>query len=129
MKKPVKTKIVYRDRPIKPEELGGMFSSITLGSVRRWLFIVVPIVASVWGLMGPYFNAQAEQMLRNKLIEVGIDPENIQLLNKNLTELQKNVDNAQNIGAQNAATLQVLKSQNETILQILMQKSAAEPVK
>jgi hypothetical protein len=87
MGKPVRRRR-YRRYENKPE---SWFSSITIGQIKQWLMVMVPLVTSLWLFAGPYVNAKAEDLLKEKLVQIGMDPATVQALNKNLLELQETV--------------------------------------
>lgn len=143
-KKPVRRR--RRAQPVPPEKWLG---SITLNDLKHWVLVMAPIVFSVWAFAGPYVDAKAEQLLKEKLIVIGMDPGNIQSLNSNLSELQstvkeldrtkneaaeelrKQIEAARGIGEKNSQDLQQLKQQNDLILQLLLgaQQSKGEVAK
>ena len=98
-----RTRTVYRDKPedettttatasvITTSKVNSWIGSITISDIKQWLTIMVPLALFWWGYLGPLVDAKAEELLKNKLITIGMDPENIQTLNKNLLELQETV--------------------------------------
>ncbi len=79
----------YRDRPVKAD---NWFSSITVGQIKQWVFVMAPIVVGVWAFAGPYVDAKAADYLKTQLTLIGMDPATVQTLNKNLVALQQKVD-------------------------------------
>lgn len=87
-----RTRIVYRDRPAK-----HYLSLDTIKRIKDWFYVVVPVVAALWIVAGPYVDAKAAEYLKAQLTLIGMNPENIEALNKNIVELQAKVvekDNA-----------------------------------
>lgn len=83
-----KTKIVYRDRA-PAHRHANWISDLTVGQIKQWLFVMVPLITGVWIFAGPYVDAKAEELLRDKLTTMGMDPANIQTLNRNIADLQQ----------------------------------------
>ena len=101
-----KVKIVYRYRerqraPAQVEVSGS--GDINVGTkvtgfvskfneFRQIAISVGTVVFGVWAFLLPYVNAQAEDLLRDKLVAIGMDPSNIQTLNESLKELTEKSD-------------------------------------
>lgn len=125
---PTKPKIVYRtryrNRPRAqveisggPVNVGSKVSSIASKArdFQQILFMLGFIGAATWLFLGPFVNAQAEALLKNKLVDIGMDPASIQTLNNNLVEIQKSSDDRDQ-------TVQELKTDLSKVLYLLEQQ-------
>ena len=122
MTRRTRTRIIYRDRP---SHLAGYFSAITVGQIKQWLTVMVPIAFGFWAFAGPYVDAKAEELLKSKLIEIGMDPATVQALNKNLIELQENVKKKEESTSKLADDVNELKVDLGKVLILLEQQQRA----
>jgi uncharacterized coiled-coil protein SlyX len=59
-----------------------------IGLIKQFFVTVGPIVVLAYGWAIPQIEAKAAEYVRSQFIAVGMDPQNIQTLNKNIAELQ-----------------------------------------
>lgn len=138
-----KVKIIYRNRPaprvLPPQELnvtgqvnlGAAVSKIASKSrdwMQLWVFVAF-FGGAIWAVVLPMANAQAEEFMKTKLADMGMDPANIQSLNENFKtlnserqELKTQVQDLQGIVGQTKSSIDALQQQNKLILDILISK-------
>lgn len=129
-----RTRIIYRDRP-KGEVTTALtasvtqsgnpaqwFNSITFGQFKQWLVFVAPLVFATWAFVLPYVDAQAEDLLTKKLIQIGMDPANIQTLNGGVASLGKDVDELKKAGNDTSRQLESMAQTQKLILDLLIKQ-------
>lgn len=136
-----KQKIIYRyrDRPAPRVQVTGPVSVETkavsvfsrVREFQQMLITLGSVAAAAWIFLGPYVNAQADSLLRDKLVQIGMDPANIQQLNKNLEELQqKGEERAQKVDDLKSAVdkiLIIIEQQQRQVIPYPQQMQAAPP--
>jgi hypothetical protein len=112
-RRPTRTRIVYRDRPAT-----NYFSLDTIKRIKDWFYVVLPIIAALWLVAGPYVDAKAGEYLKTQLVQIGMDPATVAALNKNLAELQETVKARDEATDKLASDVADLKSLLGTVLEL-----------
>ena len=125
-----RTRTVYRDRPddeqtttatasvITTQKVNGWIGSITIADMKQWLQVMVPLAVFWWAYLGPLVDSKAEELLVSKLVQIGMDPANIQTLNKSIQQLQAQAEAKQQSDEKLSSDVQDLKALIGTVLEL-----------
>lgn len=103
----------YRDRPAS-----HYFSLDAIKRIKDGLWSVGTILAVLWVVAGPFVKSQAGDYLKGQLIEIGMDPATIQTLNKNLVDLQSQMQARDDATKKLSTDVSDLKSLLGTVLEL-----------